>query len=226
MNSPCTPAERAPGRHDLVFPSPDGWRAMLSGRDDLAAEPLVALWSNKGWPTVRRRAMPDEPRGMALGLPLPPSAGKKRLSFVLVDDGVASVMRPPALSAVRESAPLAWRPALDRLGELAVRHSVEARTFGSLAWQTLTGLAYVTDRSDLDLLLRVRSDTDLDRLTAELAALEADLPMRLDGEVMRGDGAAVNWRELHAGADQVLVKRIEGVSLLERRHFVSGMFVS
>ena len=226
MTSPCTPIERPAGRHDLVFVSPDGWDAMLSGRGDLASEPLVAMWSNRGWPTIRRRAMPDEPRGMALGLPLPPSAGKKRLSFLLADDDVASMMRPPSLDAARGSAPPVWRPTLDRLGELAVRHSVEARVFGSLAWQALTGLAYVTSGSDIDLLFDVRPETDLDRLTADVAALEIDAPMRLDGELMRDDGTAVNWRELHAGVDQVLTKRIEGVSLLARQNFITGRTVS
>ena len=36
-------------------------------------------------------------------------------------------------------------------------HGVEVRVFGSLAWAALTGLAYLTDRSDLDLLLHVSS---------------------------------------------------------------------
>ncbi len=220
MSSPCRCVERPAGRHDLVFISPGRWDAMLSGRGDLAADPLVAMWSSRGWPTIRRRAMPDEPRGVALGLPLPPSAGKKRISFLLADEDVAAVTRPPSLDAARESAPPAWSATLDRLAELAARHSVEARVFGSLAWQALTGLAYVTERSDLDLLLDVRPDTDLDRLTGEVAAIEAGAPMRLDGELVRDDGTAVNWRELHAGADQVLAKRIEGVSLIARKHFV------
>jgi phosphoribosyl-dephospho-CoA transferase len=226
MSSPCTRVERPAGRHDLVFVTPDGWDAMLSGRGDLAADPLVAMWSSQGWPTIRRRAMPDEPRGVALGLPLPPSAGKKRLSFLLEDKDVAAVTRPPSLDAAREAAAPAWRPTLDCLGELAARHSVEARVFGSLAWQALTGLCYVTDNSDLDLLLEVHPDADLDRLTAEIAAIDAGAPMRLDGELMRGDGSAVNWRELHAGADQVLEKSIEGVSLIAREHFVLRKMVS
>jgi phosphoribosyl-dephospho-CoA transferase len=114
-----------------------------------------------------------------------------------------------------------WCPTLDRLGKLALRHSVEARVFGSLAWRILTGLDYLTDRSDLDLLLDVRRETDLDRLVADIAAIEADAPMRLDGELMRDDGAAVNWRELHAGAGEVLVKSIDGVGLLDRDLFIS-----
>jgi phosphoribosyl-dephospho-CoA transferase len=94
--------------------------------------------------------------------------------------------------------------------------------FGSLAWRTLTGLDYLTGRSDLDLLLDVRRETDLDRLAADVAAIEADAPMRLDGELMRDDGAAVNWREFHSGAGEVLVKSINGVGLLDRDLFISG----
>jgi phosphoribosyl-dephospho-CoA transferase len=90
-----------------------------------------------------------------------------------------------------------------------------------LAWRALTGLDYLTDRSDLDLLLDVGGDTDLDRLVSDMAAIETDAPMRLDGELMREDGAAVNWREFHAGAGEILVKGIEGVRLLDRDLFIS-----
>jgi len=199
---------------------------MMVARRDLAAEPLVARWAEEGWPTIRRRAVPGEAAGTALGMPLPPFAGKKRLAFLVKVDDVASVARPPLLSDARGSAPAAWRPTLDRLAELAIRHLVEARVFGSLAWQTLTGIDYVTVHSDLDLLLDIDRDTDLDRLTADIAAIEADAPMRLDGELMRDDGAAVNWRELHAGTNDVLVKRLDGVGLLGRRSFVAGEALS
>ena len=67
MTSPCTPIERPAGRHDLVFVSPQGWRAMLATRGDLAADPLVARWPDKGWPTIRRRAMPGETSGVRIG---------------------------------------------------------------------------------------------------------------------------------------------------------------
>jgi phosphoribosyl-dephospho-CoA transferase len=219
---PCTPIERPAGRHDLVFVSPQGWRALLATRSDLATDPLVARWPDKGWPVIRRRAMPGETSGVALGLPLPPSAGKKRVAFLLSPGDIISIVRPPSLKAAGGSAPRAWWPTLDRLCELALLHSVEARVFGSLAWRSLTGLDYVTDRSDLDLLLDCHRDTDLDRLAADLAAIEADAPMRLDGELMRDDGAAVNWREFHAGTGEVLVKSIDGIRLLDRRHFIVG----
>ena len=64
------------------------------------------------------------------------------------------------------------------------------------------------------------ADTDLHRLTADLARIEAAAPMRLDGELVRGDGAAVNWREFRAGAREILVKTVGGFALIERQHFL------
>lgn len=225
MSSPCNPVERPACRHDLVFVGPKGWREMLS-KGGVPADPLVLRWSDEGWPTIRRRPMPGETSGVALGLPLPPSAGKKRLSFLLGEADIEAVTRPPVLDVARGCAPSAWQSTFDRLDDLARRHSIGVRVFGSLAWQTLTGLDYVTGRSDLDLLLEFEPGNDLDRLTAELASIEAAAPMRLDGELMREDGAAVNWREFHAGTDQVMVKLIDGVDLVTRRHFTPAGSVS
>ncbi|WFU69813.1 malonate decarboxylase holo-[acyl-carrier-protein] synthase [Bradyrhizobium sp. CB2312] len=222
MTSPCKHVDRPAGRHDLVFVRPEGWRALLVPHGDLACDPLVLHWAELGWPTIRRRALPCEATGLALGLPLPPSAGKKRLSLLAGLDDIVAVARPPSLREVRASAPQCWRPTLDGLDALALRHSVHVRVFGSLAWEALTGLDYVTARSDLDLLFEIRPESDLDRLVADLAAIEIEAPMRFDGELMRADGAAVNWREFHAGAHELLVKSIEGVTLLDRDLFISG----
>lgn len=226
MTSPCKHAERPPGRHDLVFVSPEGWRTMLDVRDDLATDTLVARWPKMRWPTIRRRALPCEANGLALGLPLPPSAGKKRISLLVDNEHVVSVVRPPLLRQARAYAPRNWWPTLDRLDALALRHAVDARVFGSLAWQSLTGLDYVTTRSDLDVLFEFRTETDIDRLVADVAAIETDAPMRLDGELMGADGAAVNWREFHGGASELLVKSIDSVGLLGRHQFVSGALAS
>jgi len=217
MTSPFQPDRLPARRHDLVFVSPEGWRSLLASSDD----PLVARWPDKKWPLIRRCNDRNDVR-MALGLPLPPSAGKRRLSFLAQPRDIASVSRPPLLSSAGCVAPRAWRVAIDLIEELAVRHSVTARAFGSLAWQALTGLDYLTDRSDLDLLLDIRRDTDLDRLAAGIAAIEAEAPVRLDGELVREDGAAVNWREFQTKPREILVKSIKGVALLDRNLFING----
>ncbi len=209
-------------RHDLVYVSPAWWRSELAARGDLEAIPRVALWAEKGWPLIARRPMRGEGDGVALGLPLPPSAGKRRLPFLIEPVHILSTAPPPALSSVRCVAPRAWWPTLDRLDKLASERSLEARVFGALAWQALTGLDYLTDRSDLDFLLHVHRHADLRRLTADLAEIDAPAPMRLDGELIRDDGAAVCWREFHAGAREVLVKTAGGVALLDTHLFALG----
>jgi phosphoribosyl-dephospho-CoA transferase len=210
-------------RHDLLFVRPAGWRSLLQTRRDLAAEPLAAIWVDNGWPLIGRRAIPGEGYGVPLGLPLPPFAGKRRLSFLMLPEDIISTAPPPALGSASRVAPLAWWPTLLRLAELASQHSIEARVFGSLAWRALTGLDYLTDRSDLDLLLHVRRDTDVRRLAAHLIRIEAGAPMRLDGELIRDDGAAVNWREFHADAREILVKTSGSVTLVDAGDFLPGM---
>jgi phosphoribosyl-dephospho-CoA transferase len=200
-------------RHDLVRVSPVAWRSLLKARNDLAGEPLVVQWVDRGWPLIARRAMPGEAAGLPLGLPLPPFAGKRRIFVLLQLDDIVSTAPPPELNACIGVAPLRWQRTLSELASLASRHGMQPRIFGSLAWRMLTGLEYLTEGSDLDLLLPVSRGSDLVRLTAELAAIEATAPMRLDGELVRDDGAGVNWRELHAGAGEVLLKTSGGVTL-------------
>ncbi|PBB24375.1 malonate decarboxylase holo-[acyl-carrier-protein] synthase [Mesorhizobium sp. WSM4307] len=209
-------------RHDLVFVSPVAWRSLMHRRDDLAQEPLLPGWVDRGWPLVARRAMPAEEEGVALGLPLPPFAGKRRVSVLMQPEDIVSTAPPLELGAALGAAPEPWRQTLTNVASLAFRQGMEARIFGSLSWQMLTELDYLTADSDLDLLLPFSGQCNLAQLTADIALVEAAAPMRLDGELVRGDGAAVNWRELHTGAREVLVKTIRGVVLLDANHFING----
>lgn len=221
MTSSSNRNDRQPRRHDLIFVSAVAWRSLLERRGDLTGEPLVAEWVERGWPLVARRITPGDTDGLALGLPLPASAGKRRIAVLMHPDDIVSTAPPPRLTAAIGVAPETWRRTLDEVTDLCLQHGVEARLFGSLAWRLLTGLNYLTVRSDLDLLLPLPCSGNLPRLTAELAAIEATAPMRLDGELVRSDGAAVNWRELHAGAREVLVKTVSGVDLLQANDFLS-----
>jgi phosphoribosyl-dephospho-CoA transferase len=136
-------------------------------------------------------------------------------------DDIVSTAPPLELSATINTAAESWRDTLDQVADLASRHGLEARVFGSLAWQTLTGLTYLTASSDLDLLLPIRRSSDLAQLTTDLAAIEAAAPMRLDGELVRDDGVGVNWREIHACAREVLVKSTGDVALLDTNLFLT-----
>ena len=226
MTSHFNRNDRKIRRHDLIVVSPAAWSSLLQTRNDLRGEPLIVDWADRGWPLVVRRATPCEKDGLALGLPLPPFAGKRRISLLMRLEDITAKAPPLELRAAMSAAPQPWRHTLDELASLASRRGVEARIFGSLAWRALTGLDYLSAGSDLDFLLPLPCESDLARLTTELVAIEAAAPMRLDGELVREDGASVNWRELHSGAREVLVKTTDGVTLQDTSYFLSGRVVS
>ena len=211
-------------RHDLVFVRPRAWRSFLETRDDLAEDPLVAGWVDQGWPLIARRFAPNEGDGLPLGLPLPPSAGKRRIGLLLDPTSVRSITRPPLLSSALRAAPAAWVPTLRALDDAAARNGSEARVFGSLAWSLLTGMNYLTASSDLDFILSLPRSGGFAGLTIELAAIASAAPMQLDGEIVRNDGAGVHWRELQSGARNVLAKTIRRPMLLNSAEFISGGF--
>ncbi len=214
MGSPVLPSEAALPRHQLVRIRPAAWAALLALRPELDGEPLLGGWAERGWPLIVRRALPDETEeGLPLGLPLPPSAGKRRIAVQIRHGDIVSVAALPDLADAMASAPPAWQACLRELIAAGDRHGVQPRVFGSLAWQHLTGLSYLGPASDLDLIWPLPRRERIGALLADLARIEARAPMRLDGELVRADGAGVNWRELHAGIPELALKTAADVVL-------------
>ena len=196
---------------------------MLRARGRLASLPYVAQWALRGWPViVRRPAADDDPALIPVALPLPPAAGKLRLAAQLPPEHIRGRLPPLTLRAAREEAPLAWEPVVASLLALADQTGVEPRLFGSLLWQRLTGLGYLSETSDLDLLWPVADAERAHRLVQWLASIEAGSPVRLDGEILLPGGGGVQWREWHGGASEVLVKTAAGVLLQPRRTLFSA----
>lgn len=205
-------------RHTMVKSSSCAWAALMMQRPDLADEPLVAGWADAGFPLVVRRARYETPLTISLGLPLPPAHGKRRIALTLDRNDILAAKPPPLLSDAAVSAPISWHACIDRL----VRLDPHVRTFGSLAWQYLTGLPYLSAGSDLDLLWQSPADGDIDALLEGISAVEPISPMRIDGEIDSAAGA-VQWRELrNAGADSVLVKTPHGVMAVPRVDLFAG----
>jgi len=205
-------------RHDMIHVDPAIWAAFIAPRPELVQAPVLASWCAQGWPLVARRGTGTEPPGdVPLGLPLPPAMGKRRLFFALPSTALRPPMPPPLLSEAAVDAPPAWRGVIAQLVAAAPR----VRVFGSLAWQHLTGLPYLAATSDLDLLWQLPA-SDPAGLLDDIAAIAANAPMRVDGEIVREDGVAANWREA-VSAPEILVKSLHGVSLMPRRVFLAAM---
>lgn len=209
-------------RHGFARIDAEAWAAFIALRPDLAAEPLIADWVKRGFPLIARRGAGDQDNDLiALGLPLPPSHGKRRIAVALPRAAILSTACPPLLVDVVHIAPDGWRTSIERLLAL----SSEVRCFGSLAWQYLTGMQYLNAGSDLDLLWPLPASGTLDGLLKDIAGIDAAAPMRIDGEIVVPSGG-VNWRELHERAsNEVLLKSLDGVCLLPRASFLAGAAV-
>jgi phosphoribosyl-dephospho-CoA transferase len=205
-------------RHAFVQVEVPAWSALIASRPDLAAEPLVVDWVKRGFPLIVRRSAGDDGRQVDLGLPLPPSHDKRRIAVTLPCNAITGTTRPPLLVDAEHIAPAHWRPYIARLAGLAT----DVRCFGSLAWQYRTGLPYMTERSDVDLLWPLPAADAVEGLLAGIAAIAAEAPMGIDGEIVTATGG-VNWRELYGRAvDEVLVKGLRDVGVMPRAVFLAG----
>lgn len=182
--------------------------------DDAADRTLIAAWIDGRRPfVVRWQDLDFKARnGLAVGLPLPPSQGKRRVALEVPLSSIERSSAPLALHDTVDSAPPGWREPLSQLHRLGVAAGVEFRVFGSLAWQALTGLAYVTEHSDLDLCWRPRSASHLDTLCELLVSWQHATGIAVDGEIVFDDDHSVSWREWQFRRTQasVLVKRLHG----------------
>ena len=130
---------------------------------------------------------------------------------------------PLTLGEVVPSAPRAWRGALIRLEDAFRAIGLPLRVYGSLAWQHIARQAYVTERSDVDVLFRPESRGQLDRALAVLRDWERCSGLRADGEALLPDGSGVAWRELLQARSRVLVKCAGSVELREVTELLDTM---
>lgn len=203
-------------RHWMLTPSLDAWEGLMAKRPDLAEEPLAAAWAELGFPLVLRRPLENDPPGeLPLGLPLPSSHGKKRVALTLPGQDILGMSPPPKLADAADAAPEEWQETIARLLQL----DANTRCFGSLAWQYLTGLAYLSPNSDLDLLWALPAQPR--SLLGGIAAIAHAAPMHIDGEVL-GSYGAVQWRELHTSVESIVVKGEAIVTLMTKDEFLVG----
>jgi phosphoribosyl-dephospho-CoA transferase len=156
---------------------------------------------------------------VCLGLALP---DKRRLGFHAEVAAISRHRPPLALGEVLNAVPQSWLPRVTLLASRLEEVGLEARVYGSTAWQAMTGTTYLREDSDLDLLLTPATAEQLRLLSGILAAMEGAHP-RVDGEIVLADGSAVAWREAASGSTTLLVKSLAGVALVPRAAWLSAL---
>lgn len=221
-------------RHQLVWLDEFGWfrilaRAHAAPLRDTRTLACLEHWAEQRWPLVVTRqaaaihpldadadgdAGTDAP--LALGLPAPACWGRRRIAVEASTRAIVQLGEFAAASELTPSLPEALRADWSRLCAGLAALGQPARVYGSHGWQHLTGLDYVHDASDIDLIVPVATPAQADRAVALLQHSALAAP-RLDGELLFPDGASVAWREWaqlrHGQTDRVLVKRLASATL-------------
>ena len=172
---------------------------------------------------VRRPCLGNGGMTVCVGLALPPTPHKRRIAFELPVSLVRDVTLPPLWDACAPElglGPWASRPPSEtqagkmpallwpvaQIQAAAKAGGCELRTFGSHAWQYLTGLPYVTEFSDIDLLLFVESRTSWSAIRRGLEQLDRASSPRIDLEIVLAGDASFSWREFSTNPDRLLFK--------------------
>lgn len=200
-------------RHDLVWLDPQApWQVLTAG-----ADARLRAWAQARLPfVVARRDPASDEHQVRLGVPLPLAEHRQRLSLRVDPSAVLRSAPPPLLTEVAADIGPTWRERLHDLVTDTATLPAAPRVFGSAAWQHLTGLPYLHDGSDLDLLWEVVDTRQADEIVAVLLQYERRHRTRLDGELRFPGDRAITWREYASGARRLMVKGDEACWLVPR----------
>ena len=204
-------------RHQIAWLGDAGWRKVQDLDWDATARDCLAHWAAKRLPLVVTRQAGLAEDVVALGLPSPGRWGRQRLALTVARSDVLYFDEFPFAEVALGLVPARARPAWRELCDSLKAAGANARVYGSYGWQLLSGLVHVRPGSDIDVWVSV---LDADQADAVAACMQvfSNEQVRLDGELMFGDGAAVAWREWlawRAGRVKgLLVKTIDGSSLV------------
>ena len=204
-------------RHDLCRIDASQWRALAAAQVEGPRAYWLREWGSRDWPViVRRDDGESSPDGVAVGVPLPPSCGKLRIALHVPRMAVTARLSPVLLADCRHAAPPRWGTVLDQLEALGDATGTAPGVCGSLLWQHLTGLVYLHETSDIDVLWQVTSLGQARAISCALPGIEQRTGLRIDGEILSALGWGVHWREFGTHAREVLVKTRSGAQLRSR----------
>lgn len=204
-------------RHDLFSIDVLHWQALAAMQSEGARAYWLREWGSHDWPViVRRDDSESSPDSVAVGVPLPPSCGKLRIALHVPRVAVAVRLPRVQLADCRRTAPRRWATALDELEALGDATAIAPGICGSLLWQHLTGLAYLHDASDIDVLWQVTSLGQARAIAAALPEIEDRTGIRIDGEILSARGWGVHCREFGTQAQEMLVMTRGSAQLCSR----------
>lgn len=184
-------------RHAFVWLTPD--ETLSIGQDG----EILNDWIKNGRPViVRRPCLSPDGKHFCAGLALPPAPQKRRLAFELPLALVREVAEPP----LWEDCGAAVNPTVVAVRAAAEAAGVRLRTYGSHAWQHLTGLPYLTGDSDIDIIAFVTTRQSWDLIRQRLEEVVWESAPRIDLEIVLCGDTSFQWREFADASRRLIFK--------------------
>ena len=210
-------------RHRLAHLSSEGWHEVLARAWDDEARACLSHWASQRLPlVVTRQHAAGNAAGaapIALGLPAPARWGRRRLALQVAHEALLCFDEFPRAAEATRLLPRAARTAWRALDAALAGRQATARVYGSYGWQLLSGLDHLGPESDIDVWVAVDDVVQADAVAQLLQDFGVGQKLRLDGELVFPDGAAVAWREWRAWRGgrtrRLLVKRLDGAALAD-----------
>jgi len=142
-----------------------------------------------------------------------------RLRSAVPAENIVSVTTPfDAMAPVERCSHDHIRAALAQMTLITREHGLQAGVYGSCALELLTGFAYITPESDIDILVKRTGGGAPDLAAFYKAATEAARRhgTRVDIEILLHDGAGVKLAELLSDQHTVLCKGLYGPDIRPR----------
>jgi phosphoribosyl-dephospho-CoA transferase len=215
-------------RHDLLFLTPKA-RERICGqiRSDrgIHGDQMAEAFASGLIPAIIRRYAPCDHSDIGIGISFPLIVAGERLRFAtaVTSAEIDEMISPYAVLGRPLDTTLPLLKALEKVKGLKLTRPGNLGVYGASALQVVTGLNYVHDKSDIDLIIREESIDVLRHAKEVLSALERQIGVAIDVEVILGSGNAVKLKELCSQQKTVLIKSILAVHVINKREAIGSL---
>lgn len=214
-------------RHDFVWLTPAARERIateISHSDSTKALRMACAFLATEIPGIVRRSAPCD-IGIGLGISFPIRCEGSRLRFAtsVTRDEISTVVSPCQVIELPFEARLKPLQALEQVKQSLPGLAGKLGIYGATALQMLTGLAYLHDGSDLDLVIDGGTPEELFETHRILSAIAESTGVNIDAEVILDGIHGMKLKELVSAQKTVLAKTLHSVELMCRRDVLQSL---
>lgn len=172
---------------------------------------------------VRRSAPCDIGIGIGVSFPIRSEGNRLRFAASVAQGEIDSVISPYDVIELPFEAKLKPLQALESIKKMKACFSGRIGVYGATALQLLTGLRYIHDESDLDIVVEGGSPASLVEMNRELCELSGVMGLNIDAEVIVNGVCGIKLKELVSEQKNVLTKTMHSVELKCRRDVIQSL---